>query len=104
MFNKILNISLVTIIIRKIRPLCIFFLEKSEYRIEFDTTACMSFLMKDEEYLAQYNEMLEKVSNIIIKEFNSEPTHNNKYLKAKKDFITKNTTQKKVLIVFICQQ
>ena len=71
-------------IIRKIRPLSIFFPEKSEYRMEFDEIAWMFFLMKDEEYLGEYNEILEKVSNIIKKEFNIEPAHDNKYLKAKK--------------------
>ena len=61
LLNKILNISLVTMIMRKIRPLSIFFPEKSEYIMEFDEIACMSFLMKDEEYLGEYSEILEKV-------------------------------------------
>ena len=35
------------------------------YRIDLDETECMSFLMKDKEFLEKYNETLEKVGNII---------------------------------------
>ena len=54
------------------------------YRIDFDEAKCMSFLMKDEEFLEKYNEIWKNVSNIITKEFNSEPIHIKKYLKLKK--------------------
>ena len=44
--------------------------------------ACL-FLMKDDELLEKYNEIWEKVSESIIKEFDSEPIYNEKYLKTK---------------------
>ena len=50
---------------KKIKPLCILFPEMNAYRIDLDETECMSFLMKDKEFLEKYNETLEKVGNII---------------------------------------
>ena len=44
---RILNISLVTKIIKKIKPLCILFSERSAYRINLDETEGVPFLMKD---------------------------------------------------------
>ena len=41
----------------------------------------MSFLMKDDELLEKYNEIWEKVSNSIKKEFYIEPVYNEKNLK-----------------------
>ena len=41
----------------------------------------MSFLIKDEKLFEKHNEMWEKVSNIIKKEFDSKPVWNEKYLK-----------------------
>ena len=55
----------------------------SAYRRDFDESKCMSFLIKDNELLEKYNEICEKVKNSIKKEFDSEPVHNQKYLKAK---------------------
>ena len=55
----------------------------SAYRKEFDETKYMSFLIKGDELLEKYNEIWEKVKNIIKKEFDSESVHNEKYLKAK---------------------
>ena len=43
----------------------------------------MSFLIKDNELLKTYNEIWEKVSKSIKKEFDSERVYNNKYLKTK---------------------
>ena len=43
----------------------------------------MSFLIKDDELLEKCNEIWEKLKNSIKKEFDSEPVHNEKYLKAK---------------------
>ena len=40
-------------------------------------------MIKDDELLERYNEILEKVKNIIKTEFDSEPVYNGKYLKAK---------------------
>ena len=39
--------------------------------------------MKDNELLEKYNEIWEKVRNILKNEFDSEPMYNEKYLKAK---------------------
>ena len=88
---------------KKIGTLCIFFPNMSAYRIDFDETEYMSFLMKDEVFLEKYNEIWGKVSSIIKKEFNSETVHNKNYLKTKKNLITKTSTQKKALNVFIYQ-
>ena len=53
----------------KIRPLCTFLLKMSVYRRNFDETKDMSFLIKDDRLLEQYNEIWEKSSNSIKKEF-----------------------------------
>ena len=37
------------------------------YRRDFDKTKCMYFLIKDENLFDEYNEIWEKVSNIIKK-------------------------------------
>ena len=42
----------------------------------------MSFFIKDDGLLEKYNEIWEKVNNIIKKEFDSEAVYNDKYLKA----------------------
>ena len=41
------------------------------------------FLIKDDELVEKYNEILGKVKNIIKKEFDSKPVYKEKYLKAK---------------------
>ena len=48
----------------------------SIYERDFDKTKGMYFLIKDETFLLKYNEIWEKVSSIIKKEFNSEPVRN----------------------------
>ena len=58
---------------KRIRPLCILFPKMSAYRRDFDTTKCMSFLIKDEKLLEKYNE--------IWKKFDSNPVYNKKYIK-----------------------
>ena len=45
----------------------------SAYRRDLDETKYMSFLVKDNQLLEKYNEIWEKVSNSIKKEFDSEP-------------------------------
>ena len=60
-----------------------FYQNVSAYRTDFDETKYMYFLIKDDELLEKYNEILEKVKNSIKKEFVSEPVINEKYLKAK---------------------
>ena len=42
----------------------------------------MSFFIKDDGLLEKYNEIWEKVNNIIKKEFDNEAVYNDKYLKA----------------------
>ena len=48
-----------------------------------EETKYISFLIKNDELLEKYNEIWNKVSKVIKKEFDSEPVYNNKYLKAK---------------------
>ena len=55
----------------------------SAFRKGFDETKYMSFLIKGDELIEKYNEVWEKVRNIIKKEADSEPVYNKIYLKAK---------------------
>ena len=55
----------------------------STYRRDFDKTKCIFVLIKDEKFLKKCNEIWEKVSNIIKKEFGSKPVYNKRYLKTK---------------------
>ena len=41
--------------LKKVRPLCIFLSKMSAYRKDFDETKFMSFLIKDDELLRNYN-------------------------------------------------
>ena len=43
----------------------------------------MPFLIKDDQLLEKYNEILEKVKNSVKRDFNSETVYNEKYLKGK---------------------
>ena len=43
------------------------------------------YILFNEGFLEKYNEISEKVNNIIIKKVNSELIYNQKYLKAKKN-------------------
>ena len=56
MVKKDLNFSLATKILKN-RPLCIFLSKMSAYRRYFDGTKCISFLIKDDEFLEEYNEI-----------------------------------------------
>ena len=51
----------------------------SAYRKDFDETKYMLFLIKDDELLRKYNDISEKVKNVINKEFDSEPIYNEKF-------------------------
>ena len=55
----------------------------SAYRKDSDEPKCMSFLIKDDELLEKYNEIWEKVKNIIKKKIDTELLYNEKYLKTK---------------------
>ena len=43
------------------------------YRKDFDEIKHISFLIKDDELLEEYNEIWKKVKNSLKKEFDSEP-------------------------------
>ena len=68
---------------KKVRPLCIFLPKMSACRTDFAETKYMSFLIKNDELSEKYNVVLGKVKDSIKKEFDSEPVHNEKYLKGK---------------------
>ena len=68
----------------------------SIYKRDFDKTKCTYFLIRGGKYFDKYNEIWEKVSNIIKKNFNSELIYSKKYLKAEK-----KSTQKKVFNGFV---
>ena len=55
---------------------------------KFDETKYMSFFTKDEKLLKAYNNVLDKVNNIMQKGFDSEPLHSEKYLKTKIKFFS----------------
>ena len=67
MVKKDLNILLVTKILKKIKTLCIFLPKMTAYRKDFDETKYISLLIKDDEFLEKYNEIWEKVQNILKK-------------------------------------
>ena len=64
----------------------------STYR-SFDKTKYMYFMIKEESVCDKYNEIREKVSNIIKKEFNSKLVYNEKYIKAENKINTKEGIQ-----------
>ena len=51
------------------------------YKRDFDETKYMSLLIKDNQLLEKYDEIWDKVSNVIKKGFDSEHVYNEKYLK-----------------------
>ena len=53
----------------------------SAHRKDFDETKYISFLIRDDEWLEKHNDIWEKVESSLKKEFDSEPMHNEKYLK-----------------------
>ena len=61
---------------KKLRPLCIFLLKMTAYIKYFDETKFMSLLIKDDELIEKYNEILEKVTDGLKKELDSEPVYN----------------------------
>ena len=44
---------------------------------------CINLLVQDRELLKKYNEIWDKISNLIKKVFNSETVYNDKYIKTK---------------------
>ena len=68
----------------KVKPLCIMLPKRSTYvKICDDEIKCMYFCIEDDELLENYNNIWNKVSNSIQKEFDCEPIHNKKFLKTK---------------------
>ena len=55
----------------------------SAYRRYLDETKYMYFLIKNDEFVENYNEIWNKVSNTIKKGFDGEPVYNEKYLRTK---------------------
>ena len=53
------------------------------HRRDFEETKYMSFLIRDDELLEQYDKIWDKVRNSMKKGFDSEPVYNEKYLKTK---------------------
>ena len=53
--------------ILKILSLCIFLSKIGAYRKDFNETKYMSFLIKDDKLLEKYNEIWERVKNVIQK-------------------------------------
>ena len=66
----------------------------SIYKIYSDKTKSIYFMIKDEKYFDKYMTVWENVSNMIIKNIDSELKYNKKYLKA-------DLTKRKVSNVFI---
>ena len=62
----------------------------------------MHVLMKNKDLLERYNEIWEKVSNIILKKLIVNLCYK-KYLKAEKKFKTNKSRQKNALNIFIYQ-
>ena len=52
---------------KKIRSFFLFYPKTSINKRDFDKTICMYFLKKDENFFYKYNEIWEKVSNIVKK-------------------------------------
>ena len=73
---------------KKIKLFSIFCPGMSTYKRDIDKAKCMHYLIKDEKNFDKYNEICEKVSNIVKKKVNRELVHNKKYLKAEKKINT----------------
>ena len=85
-----------------IRPLCIRLPQMIGYVKHFDSNKTMSFEVCDNKLLKKYNEIWEKISNLLNIEFDSEPVYGDgdKYIKTKikmyKDRVNTNFQGKKV--------
>ena len=85
-----------------IRPLCIKLPQIIGYVKHFDRNKTMSFKVGDNKLLKKYNKIWEKISNLMNKEFDSDPVYgdNDKYIKTKikmyEDRVNTNFQGKKV--------
>ena len=68
-----------------IRPLCILLPQMIGYVKHFDINKTMSFKVSDNELLKKYNQIWERVGNVLNIEFDSEPVYGDvvKYIKTK---------------------
>ena len=65
-------------------PLQLFLPKMTGYLNIFeDGTRKMSFLTDNNEFLERYTKIWEKISNLIKKQFDSDPVYNNKYINTK---------------------
>ena len=68
----------------KVKPLHIILLKTSTYAKIYDgQTKWMYFLIEDDDLLAKYKTIQDKVSTDIKKEFDSKPVYNKEFLKTK---------------------
>ena len=65
-------------------PLCIRLPQMNGYVKYFKDANYMNLLVHDKELLKKYNQIRDKIKHLFKKEFNSEPVHNNTYIKTKK--------------------
>ena len=84
MLNKVLYISLLTKILKKLKLLYIFHEEVIIYKRNFDENRRISFLIKKYNVFTKHMEILAKVRNIIKNKTNSEFIYSKKYLKTEK--------------------
>ena len=68
-----------------IRPLCIILPQKIGYVKHFDSSKAMSFKVNDNKLLKKYNELWEKINNLLNIKFDSQPVYGDgeKYIKTK---------------------
>ena len=64
---------------KKVSVLFVIPLKISTYDRNYDKTKYMSFMIKNEKLLGNYNEIWNKVSNTIKKGFDSKPVHSKKH-------------------------
>ena len=87
----VLNNLLVTKIVRKsntlMLPICFPYASNvskmSAYRRDYHETKCISFLMKNGEFLQKHKEVWDKFSNSFKKRFDCDPVYNEKSMKTK---------------------
>ena len=68
-----------------IRPICIKLSQMTDYVKHFDSNKTMSFKVSDNKLLKKYNNIWEKISNLLSIKFDSKPVYgdNDKYIKTK---------------------
>ena len=82
----VLSILLFAQKVRLLDSLCIILPQMSGYIKYFENRGKnMSFEIKDDSVLDKFNEIWDKIKNILNKKFHSMPVYNEKYIKAKKE-------------------